>query len=235
MPRLNSPNSGNRLLDAVPKRDRLRLLEDCEQIEFASDKVLCERGDIIRHAYFPVGGFISLFSSVEGHAGMEVSLVGNEGMLGVSLVLGVAVAPLHAVVQGAGSVLRIGVAPFQERLDAAPALRRVLQRYIHVLLAQFAQTAACTRFHALDARLARWLLTTQDRAHSSEFYLTHEILARMLGVRRVGVTNAAGSLQKRGFLSYARGEIKILDRNGLRKVSCGCYRTAAETYENALG
>ena len=191
----------NRLLAALPKTDQRHIIAGCEPVDLVFAEVLAERGDRITHIYFPTGSFISLVENVDSHAKIEVGLVGNEGMVGASLVLGVDVVPLQVLVQGPGPALRMKTAKFRQELERSPPLQAALKRYLYVVMVQLAQTAACTRFHVVEARLARWLLMTEDRAHSHQFHITHEFLAFMLGVRRVGITKAASSLHKRGLIN----------------------------------
>lgn len=197
-------------------------------------QVLCEPGQAIRHVYFPVEGFVSLIAVVEHHPGLEVGMVGREGMLGAHLMLGVAAAPQKALVQGAGFAWRMGSAAFRRELALNAALRTHLQRYVHVLMCQLTASATCLRFHQIGPRLARWLLMSQDRAHADRFVVTHEFLALMLGVRRVGITLAAGGLQRAGLITYHRGELQVLDRRGLEAAACTCYAADRQTYAALL-
>ena len=225
----------NLLLAALSATERRRLLAHQDPVELTLSDTLVQPGERIRHVFFPIDSFVSLITPGDGESQLEVGLVGNEGMVGVSLVLGVNVAPLCALVQGGGSAWRVDAATFRRELKRSPKLHSVLNRYLYVQLNQLAQTAACTRFHVVEARLARWLLMTRDRSHSSAFHMTHEFLAHMLGVRRVGVTRAASALQRRGLIGYKRGNLQISDERGLEAAACSCYATDKDTYARVLG
>ena len=223
MPAANPIPVANSLLAALPRKDYLRLLAGLEPVALTFGEVLYEPGQPIRHVYFPNDSLVSLLTLADGHLALEVGLVGREGMVGIPLALGIGVSPVRALVQGAGTAMRMESGRFRTEFRHSPPLQRELHRYTHVLMAQISQTAACNRFHVVEARLARWLLMTRDRVRSNQFRLTQEFLAHMLGVRRVGVTKAAGALQRRHLISYSRGNIRILDLKGLEAASCRCY------------
>ena len=220
----------NHLIERLSRKDRASLLAVCEPVQMVLGEVLCEPGKATRHVWFPVDGFISMVAPIDAKPALEVGMVGREGMLGAQLALGVVTVPLHALVQGAGSALRVGATAFRAELACSPALQRVLNRYLYVLMAQLTGSAACLRFHEIGPRLARWLLMSQDRAHAARFHVTHEFLAYMLGVRRVGVTAAASGLQRNGLIEYHRGEMAVLDRKGLEAAACDCYANDRQAY-----
>lgn len=219
----NAAGSNNALLNALPRRHRDRLLKSCERFELVFGEVLCDVEKPYRHAYFPDSGLISLVSTLRDHNPLEMGIIGQEGMLGETLVLGINASPMRATVLGPGTAMRILVTKLQRELRDSPTLRRLLSRHLYLRLVELSQSGLCTRFHQIEERLARWLLLTHDRAQSDHFHLTHEYLADMLGVRRSGVTVAAGSLQARKLIKYTRGGITVLDRAGLEAASCDCY------------
>lgn len=225
----------NHLIELLPRTDRLRLLAACETFELVRAEVLSQPGQATTHVYFPTDGFISLVAQIEGSPGVEVGMVGREGMLGAQLALGVVTASLHALVQGAGRARRISTDAFSAELAQSPALQRAMNRYLYVLMAQLAHSAACLRFHLIGPRLARWLLMSQDRSHSNSFDVTQQFLAYMLGVRRVGITAAAGIFQRNGLIEYQRGKMTVLDRSGLEAAACACYAADQDAYSKMLG
>jgi len=225
----------NSVLLALLPVQRRRLLAHSEQVNLTIGDILCEPGKPTRHVYFPNNGIISLLNPVDGHTSVEVGLVGREGMAGMGLFLGVSVSSLRMLVQASGTAARMKATSFRSELRRNPLLREVLNRYLYVFLAQVAQTAACNRHHKLGPRLARRLLMTLDRLQTNELELTQEMLANMLGVRRVGVTRAAALLQKSNLIRYSRGHITILDRKGLACASCWCYGAVNDIRDSVFG
>ena len=220
----------NHLIEMLPRADRQRLLAVCEPFPLVLAEVLCERGEATHHVYFPIDGFVSMITTIDQHAGLEVAMVGREGMVGAQLALGVAMTPLRGVVQGEGTAWRVSASAFRREVARSSALQRHLNSYLYVLMAQLAASAACLRYHPIGPRLARWLLMSHDRAHVDTFRVTHEFLAYMLGVRRVGVTMAAGALQNSGLIRYHRGDLTVLDREGLEAAACDCYAADRRAY-----
>ncbi|HEX7718789.1 MAG TPA: Crp/Fnr family transcriptional regulator [Woeseiaceae bacterium] len=224
----------NHLIDGLTRNDREKLLKNGETVELAFGQILCEPRHALPYAYFPLAGFISLVTTLDGHQPLEIGLIGNEGMLGATLILGLDAAPLRAVVHGPGTALRLRTAQFRRHFRASPLFLKMLQQYQYVLMAQMSTAAACVHFHSVEARLIRRLLMAHDRARSDQFHLTHEYLAGMLGVRRSGVTVAAGVLQRKMLIRYTRGEISILDRAGLEEACCECYAATIRDYARLL-
>lgn len=222
----------NHLLAALPAKEYTRLLPKLTEISLTYTEIIYEPGDVIQHVYFPNSGIISLLSAVGERSLLEVGIVGNEGFIGLPVFLGVKTSSNRAIVQGVGVALKMKTADFLEECKNGGALPRLLQRYTHSLLIQISQSAVCNRFHAIEARLARWLLMTRDRMASDEFLITQEFLSNMLGVRREAVNKSATNLQQNGLISYSRGQISILDRVGLDTAACRCYLIIKEEYEN---
>ena len=223
----------NKLLAALPRAEYRRLLPDLEPVALGFGEVLYESGDTIRHVYFPNDALVSLLMVVDRHLALEVGMVGREGMVGVAFALGIGVSPLRALVQGAGSAMRMKITPFRKEFRQSLPLQRQVHLFTHEFMGQVAQTAACNRFHVVEARLARWLLMTRDRVCSNQFRLTHDFLGHMLGVRRVGVTKAAQALKQRRLIAYSRGKIDIIDGRGLEAASCSCYGMVKEGHHTA--
>jgi len=224
----------NRLLAALPKKEYQRLLPELEQVPLVFGDILYEPGDTISHVYFPDEGIISLLSMVESRKVLEVGIVGNEGLAGLPVVLGVRVSLNRGLVQSAGTAMKMKAAVLQREFKRDGVLQKLLHRYFHSLLTQISQSAVCNRFHMVDARLARWLLMTHDRVRSDEFRLTQEFLSNMLGVRREAVSKSASALQKLGFTHYSRGQITILNRAGLEAKACSCYQIIKDESESVI-
>jgi CRP-like cAMP-binding protein len=225
--------SANNLIAALPREQLPLLMPRLETVTLTFGEVLYRPGDAINHVYFPIDSLVSLLTLIEGHQALEVGLVGHEGMLGIPLALGVKESPVRALVQGTGLALRMSAADFLNEFKNNEQFQREVYRYTYELMVQMTQTAACNRFHCVEARLARWLLMTRDRVLSNQFHLTQELLSDMLGVRRAGVTKAAGALRQRNLISYIRGDINILDHTGLEAAACQCYQIVKDMHDVA--
>jgi CRP-like cAMP-binding protein len=224
----------NTLIDALPRAARNRLLSICESVDLVSGFMVSESDTPARHVYFPTGSILSLMTSSKTSPMLEVGMVGSEGMLGLQVVLAVDSVPLQASVRGPGTAWRIATAPFNRELARSPALQQSLHYYLQVTLLQLTSEARCVRFHQIDQRLARWLLMTHDRTHADSFHVTQAFIAHLMGVRRVGIAKAAGALQRKGIIRYARGVLTVVNRKALESESCGCYETARRTYKRLM-
>ena len=215
----------NHLLAAMPRHAYQRMLTDLKRVKLIYGQVLYEPKERIRYVYFPTDCLVSLLTAVDRRRILEVGMVGNEGMVGMSKALGIGVSAVRALVQGSGTAMRMTAARFHAELKKNMPLQRALYRYMHLLIVQVSQTAVCNRFHSPQARLARWLLMSDDRLYVEKFRLTHEFLSDMLGVSVAGVSRAAGLLKRKKLINYSSGNIEILDRKRLEGAACVCYRT----------
>jgi CRP-like cAMP-binding protein len=224
----------NRLLAALPEAEWQRWLPQLELVEMPLGEVLYESGGTLSHVYFPTTAIVSLLYVMENGASAEIAVVGNEGLVGVSLFMGGESTPSRAVVQSAGHGIRLEAQSMKNEFNRAGPTLHLLLRYTQALITQMAQTAVCNRHHSVDQQLCRWLLLSLDRLEGDELVMTQELIANMLGVRREGVTEAALSLQQAGLIRYARGHITVLGRAGLEKRTCECYAVVKKEYDRLL-
>ena len=232
-PRIGVPGQ-NRILSALARELQIRLIPRMEKLSLAIRQVLYEPHAPIDHVYFPLSGVLSLVVTMKSGESVEVTTVGNEGVLGTPVFLGTASSPVKASCQVAGQALRMRADQFTRSLDEHPQLADLVRRYTQAMVHQISQTAACNHVHSVQERMCRWLLTTHDRVGNDDFHLTQELLAQMLGVRRPSVTVAAGLLQDAGLIRYRRGKIHVVDRAGLEAGSCECYGTVREEFDRLL-
>jgi CRP-like cAMP-binding protein len=231
---LSTGPTENHLLAALPDTEWQRWLPHLERVEMPLGQVLYEAGGTLSHVYFPTTAIVSLLYVMENGASAEIAVVGNEGIVGISLFMGGDSTSSRAVVQSAGLGLRLKAQIMKDDFNRAGPVLHLLLRYTQALITQMAQTAVCNRHHSLDQQLCRWLLLSLDRLEGNELVMTQELIANMLGVRREGVTEGALKLQTAGLIRYARGHISVLDRDGLQKRSCECYAVVKKEYDRLL-
>jgi CRP-like cAMP-binding protein len=224
----------NQLLAALPDAEWAHWLPQMEAVDLPLGKVLYESGSKLTHVYFPTTAIVSLLYVMEDGASAEIAVVGHEGIVGISLFMGGETTPSRAVVQSAGQGFRLNASLMMQEFNRAGPVLHLLLRYTQALITQMAQTAVCNRHHSLDQQLCRWLLLSLDRLHSKELVMTQELIANMLGVRREGVTEAAGHLQEAGLIQYRRGHITVLDRDRLERRACECYAVVKKEYDRLL-
>lgn len=226
--------SGNALLASIPPAEWARIAPHLEKVDLPLGKVLCESGGTMSHVHFPINSIVSLLYVMEDGASTEIAVVGNEGVVGISVFMGGDTTPSRAVVQSAGQSYRLSAARIKDEFNRSGPVMHLLLRYTQALITQMAQTAVCNRHHTLDQQLCRWLLLSLDRLSGDELVMTQELIANMLGVRREGVTEAALKLQRSGFIRYARGHITVLDREALEDRVCECYSVVKKEYDRLL-
>lgn len=231
---LNTNHRENQLLNCLPETIWQRWLPQLELVDLPLGQVLCEAGRTMQHVYFPLDSIVSLLYVLEDGASAEIAVVGNEGLVGISIFMGGESTTSRAVVQSSGKGLRMRGQAIKDEFDALPAVTHLLMRYTQALITQMAQTAVCNRHHTVDQQLCRWLLMSLDRLNGNELIMTQELIANMLGVRREGVTESALKLQRAGLIRYARGHITVLDRPGLERRTCECYQVVKTEYDRLL-
>jgi CRP-like cAMP-binding protein len=224
----------NHILAALPPGDLTRLSAGIEPARMPLGRVLYESGDTMRHIYFPTTSIVSLLYVMENGASAEIAIVGNEGVVGVSLFMGGETTPSRALVQSAGQAFRVSSQVLKAEFRRGGPLQHVLLRYTQALITQMSQTAVCNRHHSVEQQLCRWLLMSLDRLATNELTMTQKLIANMLGVRREGVTESAGKLQKLGLIEYHRGRITVLDRAGVEKQACECYQVVKNEFKRLL-
>ncbi len=234
IPRTREPVE-NRLLAALPDDDYERLLPSLQQVSFSLGEVVYEFGGQLDYVFFPTNSIVSLLYTMENGSSAEMGLTGNDGVVGIALFMGGGTMPNRAVVQSAGGALRMKAKVLQDEFARGGKLQQLLLRYTQALITQISQTAVCNRLHSVEQQLCRWLLLSHDRLKVDELIMTQELLADMLGVRREGVTVAAGRLQDAGAISYVRGHIQILDRQKIEATVCECYRVVRDEFDRLLG
>jgi len=228
------PDIPNHLIERLPHHEKESLIRNSTLADLVQGQTLCDPGKNFRDVYFPLTGFISQVFTLGRRRPLEMGIIGEDGMVGATLALGVTSAPMACHVRGSGQALRLGAAQLRKNLQDSPVLLNTLQLYLFVTIRQLALNNACNRFHGISPRLARWLLVIHDHVHLDDFHLTHQFLADMLGVQRSAVTIAAGTLQKRTIIDYSRGHIHILSRKGLEAASCSCYAASRDVYARLL-
>jgi CRP-like cAMP-binding protein len=221
----------NRILASLPRKEYSRILPDLSSVTLTSGQVLYEPGDVMHSAYFLDTAIVSILSVAEDGTSIEVSVVGDEGVIGIPIVLRTHGLPYKIIVQAPGIAWRMSAAVLRKEFDRCGSLHKSVLHYLHTLIVILSQLGACNRFHSVQQRLCRWLLTSQDRAQSSEIRSTQELLSQMLGVNRGSASQAASALQRAGLISYRRGRITILDRSRLEAAACECYRTVKDEFD----
>jgi CRP-like cAMP-binding protein len=224
----------NILISSLSKKTQDALFLNAQSIELSLSQDICLADKPIKYIYFPIDGFISITQNVDEKSLIEIGMIGREGMLGAEVVLGVNVHPFNGLIQGAGNALRIYTQDFMNEIEKNAELKIAIKKYLLIRIQQLGLSVGCEHFHSISARLAKWLLMSEDRAQSSTFQMTHEFISLMLGVRRVGVTTTAADFKRRGIIEYHRGEMKVLDRTALKAEACSCYQENIKIYSHLI-